>query len=128
MRSRAAFLACVLLAALLLAGCDSAQKSTTALETEITAYTAAPNAEKAGKIRELFARLDGQIIKLSAAGHREEADAFQRQRDALQLRFTAAQVAGNLQNVKKAAENLGQAFRQAGEAFGEAFKDKPPAD
>jgi len=116
------------LAVLALAGCDSPERTTAALQRDLASYSEKPEPATAARIEAGFGRLDGQITKLRAAGRDQEANTWQQEADTMRLQFTAAKMAGSIQNMKQAAQNLGNAFRQAGEALGDAFKDKSTND
>ena len=120
----------LVLAALVLAGCDSPERTTASIQRDLASYSEKPDPATAARIEDGLNRLEAQIVKLRAAGRGTEADTWQQECDAMRLRFTAAKMAGSIQNMKQAAQNLGNAFRQAGEALGDALKDKdehPPS-
>jgi hypothetical protein len=118
--------AVLLLAVLVVAGCDSAQRTVDTLQKEIATYPSAPSAEAAEKIEQSFDRLDQKIGRLRSAGKIQEAESLDQQRQNLQAQYLAARMTEGLQKMKQAAEGLGAAFREAGEAFGTAIKSQPP--
>lgn len=115
----------LIIAALAVAGCDSAQRTADTLQKQIAAYPTAPSPEAADKIEQSFDRLDQEIEGLRSAGKTSEAESLEQQRQNLQAQYLAARMTEGLQKMKQAAEGFGSALRQAGESFGEAIKATP---
>ena len=115
----------LIIAALAVAGCDSAQRTADTLQKEIASYPSDPSAEGADKIEQSFDRLDQEIQQLRSAGKSREAESLEQQRQNLQAQYLAARMTEGLQKMKQAAEGFGSALRQAGDTFGEALKATP---
>ncbi len=115
----------LLIASLVVAGCDSTHRTADTLQKEIAAYPSDPSAGAAEKIERSFDLLDREIEELRSAGKSPEAESLEQQRQNLQAQYIAARMTEGLQKMKQAAEGLGTAFRQAGETIGEAIKATP---
>ena len=108
---------------LVLAGCDSPSRTVDSAKKELSAFQAAPDAEKQAAVEQTLAKLDAQIDALDKKGDHTQADIFRQQAFDLRSDFQAAKVAKALKDATKAIQGIGEAFKEAGKSLGEAFKN-----
>ena len=106
-----------------LAGCDSPSRTVDSAKKELSAFQAAPDAEKQAAVEQTLAKLDAQIDALDKKGDHTQADIFRQQAFDLRSDFQAAKVAKALKDATKAIQGIGEAFKEAGKSLGEAFKN-----
>ena len=110
-------------ALLVLAGCDSPSRTADTVRKQLSAFQAAPDAEKQAAVERSLAKLDAQVDELDKNGDHAQADIFRRQASGLRTDYQAAKLAGAFNNVSKAIRGIGEAFKDAGKSFGETFKN-----
>ncbi len=115
-------LLCAVALASLLVGCDSPSRTVETASEQISAFQAAPDAEKKIAIENSLAKLDAQIEELSKKGDNVQADLFRRQAQSLRSDFQVAKMSQAIDSAKNAIEGIGQAFKEAGKTIGETFK------
>jgi outer membrane murein-binding lipoprotein Lpp len=112
----------VLLGVMLLAGCDSPQKTVASLRKEIAEFKTAPNEKTRVKIEEDFAKLEGQIAHLQQRGD-PSADELRNQFVSLRSEYQAAKISKAVQDARDAIQGFGQALKDTARSVEEAFKD-----
>lgn len=110
------------LAAIVLAGCDSPQRTLDRLQNQITDFKAAPDDAKASAIEQSFGKLDEQIASLEKSGNLLKADDFRRQEAVLQGDYQSAKVARVINDARSAIQGLGDTIKAAGKNIGDTFK------
>ena len=120
MKTRLPIALCAL-AALLLIGCDSAQRTAETTRKQLSEFHAAPDITKQAAIEQSLAKLDRQIDDLEKKGDTVQADIFRRQAASLKGDFQAARLAKTLNDAKNAIEGFGNAIKEAGKSFGETL-------
>ncbi|MCK9588738.1 MAG: hypothetical protein WC076_12115 [Terrimicrobiaceae bacterium] len=106
-----------------LAGCDSPSRTVDAARKQLSAFQAAPDAEKQATVERSLAKLDAQVEELEKKGDRVQADLFRRQALGLRTDFQAAKMARALHDASKAIQGIGEAFKDAGKSFSETLKN-----
>jgi len=110
-------------ALLVLAGCDSPSRTADTARKQLSAFQAAPDAEKQAEVERSLAKLDTQVDELEKNGDHVQADLFRRQAFTLRTDFQAAKLASAFNNASKAIQGIGEAFKDAGKSFSETFKN-----
>lgn len=111
------------LAALFLAGCDSAQRTVETARKQLTEFKASPDSARQAALEQSLAKLDGQIAGLEKKGDTVQADLFRRQAAALRSDFQAARLAKSLNDAKNAIQGFGDAIKDAGKSFSETLRN-----
>lgn len=112
----------LLIAILVLAGCDSPKRTIDTLRKEIAEYKADPGDARQEKIEAEFARLDGQIDELEAKGKTSEANAFRSSAENLRADYRAARMVRTMREAQEAIKGIGDAFKEAGQTIGDVFR------
>ena len=110
-------------ALILLAGCDSPSRTIDAARKQLSAFQAAPNAEKQAEVERSLARLEAQVDELEKKGDHIQADLFRSQASSLRTDFQAAKLARALNDAKNAIQGIGEAIKDAGKSFSETLKN-----
>ena len=110
-------------ALILLAGCDSPSRTIDAARKQLSAFQAAPNAEKQAEVERSLARLEAQVAELEKKGDHIQADLFRGQASSLRTDFQAAKLARALNDAKNAIQGIGEAIKDAGKSFSETLKN-----
>jgi outer membrane murein-binding lipoprotein Lpp len=110
------------LGAVLLAGCDSPQRTVDSLRKQLTEFKAAPDDTKQAKIETDLAKLESQIAALEQRGD-PKAEEFRKQLASLRSDYQAAKIAKALLDAKSAIEGFGQAIKDTAKSVEDAFKD-----
>jgi uncharacterized lipoprotein YajG len=110
-------------ALLVLAGCDSPSRTIDTARKQLSAFQAAPDAEKQAVVERSLAKLDAQVEALEKKGDHVQADTFRRQASSLRTDFQAAKLASAINDASKAIQGIGEAFKDAGKSFSETFKN-----
>ena len=114
----------VAVAALLaLAGCHSPARTVDTARRQLSAFQAAPDAEKQAAVEQSLASLDAQVDELEKKGDHVQADLFRRQASSLRTDFQAAKMARAFNDASKAIQGIGEAIKDAGKSFSETLKN-----
>ena len=111
----------LLLAALLVAGCDNPQATVDKLRKEIAEFKTAPDDKKQAAIDETFAKLETKIAELEKRGD-SKAEALKDQAAALRSDYQSAKMARALQDAKNAIQGFGEALKDGAKSIGDVFK------
>ena len=122
MKSRFSLVLC-LLAALSLAGCDSAQRTAETARRQLSEFQAAPGAAKQAAVEQSLAKLDREIEALQEKGQVADAAVFRRQAASLKGDFQAARLAKTLNDAKNAIQGIGEAIKDAGKSFNDTLRN-----
>ncbi len=119
MRRGRAFL---LLALLMVTGCNNPETTIDSLRKEIAAFKAAPDDIKEAGIEKSFIKLDQQIAKVRADGETITATELERQEASLRGDFRAAKMNRALLDAQKAIQGFGEALKDTGKNLQDAFR------
>jgi outer membrane murein-binding lipoprotein Lpp len=111
----------LVLSTILLAGCDSPQRTVVSLRKEITEFKAAPDQKKQGRIDQDFAKLERQIAELEQRGDPKTGE-FKSQLISLRSDYQAARMAKAVQDAKNAIQGFGEALKETARGFEDALK------
>jgi predicted nucleic acid-binding Zn-ribbon protein len=107
----------------ILAGCDSPNRTVDATRKQLSAFQATPDAEKQSAVEQSLAKLDAQVDQLENKGDHIQADLFRRQASSLRTAFQAAKMARAFNDAKNAIQGIGEAFKDAEKSFSETLKN-----
>jgi len=107
----------------ILAACDSPNRTVDAARKQLSAFQATPDAEKQAAVEQSLAKLDAQVDQLEKKGDTIQADLFRRQASSLRTAFQAAKMARAFNDAKNAIQGIGEAFKAAEKSFSETFKN-----
>ena len=122
MKRRFSIFLCAL-AALLLAGCDSAQRTADTARKQLAEFQAAPDSAKQAAVERSLAKLDQQIASLQDKGDSANAAILRRQAASLKGDFQAARLAKTLNDAKNAIQGFGEAIKDAGKSFNNTLRN-----
>lgn len=112
----------LLLALLLVVGCDKPEGTIDSLRKEIAAFKAAPDDIKEANIEKSFIKLDEQIAKVKTKGETIKASELERQEANLRGDFRAAKMNRALLDAQKAIQGFGEALKDTGKNLQDAFR------